>query len=31
VYGIDLDQLAVAAASDDLSWTNEVKAAYEAG
>jgi len=30
VYGIDLDQLAVAAASDDLSWTNEVKAAYGA-
>jgi uncharacterized protein len=28
VYGIDLDQLTVAAASDDLSWTNEVKAAY---
>src|ERR1700722_3507721 len=29
VYGIDLDQLTVAAASDDLSWTNEVKAPTE--
>ena len=28
VYGIDLDQLTVAPASDDLSWTNQVKAAY---
>ena len=30
VYGVDLDQLAVDAATDDLSWTNEVLAAYEA-
>jgi hypothetical protein len=30
VYGVDLDQLAVAAATDDLSWTNDVLAAYEA-
>jgi predicted TIM-barrel fold metal-dependent hydrolase len=28
VYGVDLDALAVAAATDDLSWTNEVAAAY---
>ncbi len=29
VYGVDLDALAVAAATDDLSWTNDVVAAYE--
>lgn len=29
VYGVDLDALAVAAANDDLSWTNKVAAAYE--
>lgn len=30
VYGIDLDQLAVAAATDDLSWTRDVLAHYDA-
>ena len=29
VYGVDLDALAVAAATDDLSWTKYVAAAYE--
>jgi predicted TIM-barrel fold metal-dependent hydrolase len=29
VYGVDLDALAVAAATDDLSWTKQVAAAYE--
>lgn len=29
VYGVDLDALAVAAATDDLSWTSEAVAAYE--
>jgi uncharacterized protein len=28
VYGVDLDELAAAAETDDLSWTNEVLAAY---
>ena len=30
VYGVDLEQLAMDVASDDLSWVNEVKAAYGA-
>ena len=29
VYGVDLAELAVASATDDLSWTNEVLAAYQ--
>jgi uncharacterized protein len=28
VYGVDLEQLAVAAKTDDLSWTDDVLAAY---
>jgi hypothetical protein len=29
VYGVDLDALAVAASTDDLSWTNDVLEAYD--
>lgn len=29
VYGVDLEELAVAAANDDLSWTSAVQHAYE--
>jgi uncharacterized protein len=28
VYGVDLEQLATAAKTDDLSWTNDVLSAY---
>jgi predicted TIM-barrel fold metal-dependent hydrolase len=31
VYGVDLEQLKVAAATDDLSWTNDVLAHYGKG
>jgi predicted TIM-barrel fold metal-dependent hydrolase len=30
VYGVDLTELSVAVRTDDLSWTNDVLAAYEA-